>query len=150
MTAETAWVEGVVNLRVHCSFLRREEIPFKVRYRVCHLKTLVDTYLPCVKRIVAQDEYGAFVSALAHMITLEVVDHEPVLVVLAVVAEERFRMLYDRSAIFLHREVIEPLACVVEGMAGERVDYHVVMLDEELFRSLEAMPFLLEQVAVRV
>ena len=150
IVAETAWVECVVNLRVHRSFLHREEIPFQVRYCICHVKTLVDIYLPRVKRVVEPDEYGAFVLALAQMITHKVVDHEPVLMVLAVVAEERFRVLYDRSATFLHREIIEPLACVVKARAGERVNHHVVIVDEKLFCFLDVLPLPRERVIIRV
>ncbi|MBI4098542.1 MAG: hypothetical protein HY437_00740 [Candidatus Magasanikbacteria bacterium] len=148
--AETTWAECQVTIRVHRSFLHREEIPFRIRYRVCHVTTFIHTYLPRMKRIVEPDEYTAFIVALAHMTAGEAVDHEPVLMVLAVVAGEQFRTLYDRPAYFLQREVIEPLALVAEGIAGERVNYHVVMLDEELFRSLEVKPFSPEPVAVRV
>ena len=150
VVAETAWTECAVNLHVHRSFFYREVVPFRIRYRICHVATLIHTYLPRIKRIVELNEYGAFIAALAHMTDGEVVDHEPVLVVLAVVAEERFRVLYDRPAPFLHGEVIEPLALEVEGLAGERIPNHVVMLDEALFRSLEATPFSPEQVAVQV
>lgn len=150
MVTETAWVECVVNLRVRRWLFQREVVPFRVRYRICQFGTLVHTYVPRVKRIVEPCEYAAFVAALAHMTDGGVTDNEPVLLVLAIVTEERFRTLYDRPALFLHREVTLPLALIVEGVAGERLDHHVVMVDEQLFALLEPAHVPSEPVAVYV
>lgn len=149
--AETGWIECRVNLRVRRSFWHRETVPFRVRYRICHFATLIHTYLPAVKRIVKLDEYAALIRALAHMTAGGVDDYEPVLLVLAVVAEERFRTLYERPAPFLHNEIIEPLALVVEAVVGDRLNHNVVMVDEELFRLLpKAALFPPEQITARI
>lgn len=137
--AETAWAECEVNIRVHRSLWHREVVPFRVRYRICHFATVIHTYLPRIKCLVELEEYEELVLALAHISAGEVLDLEPILVVLAVVAEEQFSGLYERPASFLQREVVEPLALLVEGVAGERLGYHVVIMDEELFHLLETV-----------